>query len=143
MKQLFIITLSLFVLSGTYSCKRKGCTYDSATNFSKKAKLDDGSCEFESRVSFWFNQNTSNYLMGSGVTTLHIYVSDVAVGEIAVSDWSVGADCGGLNLTVPNKYPEFENQVIKYEARSQSGTLYFSGTFSAIPNSCQSVELTY
>lgn len=143
MKQLLIITLSLFVLSGTYSCKRNGCTYESATNFSKKAKLDDGSCEFESRVSFWFNQNTSSYLVGSGVTTLYVYVEDKAVGEIAASDWNVGSDCGGNNFTTPNNYSELENKSIKYEVRSQTGTLYFSGTFASAPNSCQSVELSY
>ena len=28
------------------SCKKKGCTDSNATNYSEKAKKDDGSCEF-------------------------------------------------------------------------------------------------
>ncbi|MDF3028570.1 MAG: hypothetical protein K0S23_2877 [Fluviicola sp.] len=143
MKQLFIIALGLLILSTSYSCKRKGCTYDTATNHSSKAKKDDGSCEFESRVSFWFNQSTSNFLVSYGVTTLHIYVDDQAVGEINVSDWKIGADCGGNNLTIPTNYTETETKVYQYEARSQTGTLHFEGTFTASPNECLSVELKW
>lgn len=143
MKHLFVITLGLLVLSTTYSCKKEGCTYDSATNFSKKAKKDDGSCTFDSRISFWFNQNASNIMMSNGVTELHIYVNDKEVGAIAVTDWSVGADCGGSNFTVANNYTEIEKKGMKYEVRSQNGTLYFEGTFNALPNDCQSIELKY
>ncbi len=141
MKQLFIITLGILILSTSYSCKRKGCTYDNATNFSKKAKLDDGKCEFESKVSFWFNESTSNNLVSYGVTTLHVYVDDKEVGQINVSDWKVGADCGGNNLTARNAYTGTEKKTYTYKGRSQDGTLYFQGTFQASPNECRSIEL--
>jgi hypothetical protein len=143
MKHLFTLALGFLILSTSYSCKREGCISSSATNYSKKAKKDDGSCEFESRVSFWFNQNTSNTLISYGVTTLHVFVEDKEVGQIDVADWKIGADCGGNNLTVPHNYSTTENQLFDYEGRSQNGTLHFSGTFKSAPNECQSVELKW
>ncbi len=143
MKQLFIITLGMLILSTSYSCRRKGCTYENATNFSAKAKLDDRSCEFESRVSFWFSESTSGFLVSYGVTTLHVYVDDKEVGQISVSDWKPGADCGGNNLTVRNAYTGTEKKTYTYEGRSEDGTQYFQGTFKASPNECQSVELKW
>lgn len=143
MKLLFTVALGFLVLSTSYSCKRKGCTYENATNYSKKAKLNDGKCEFESRVSFWFSEEKSNYLVSYGVTTLHIYIDDKEVGQIAVSDWKTGADCGGNNLTVHNAYTGTEKKTYTYKGRAQDGTLHFQGTFQASPNECQSIELQW
>ena len=49
MKKNFIATISLMALVGLTlnSCKKKeGCTDETATNYEKKAKVDDGTCEY-------------------------------------------------------------------------------------------------
>jgi hypothetical protein len=143
MKKILALTIGFLLLSGIYSCKREGCTDSSSKNHSSKAKKDDGTCEFESRTSFWFNQNVSNFLTNYGVTTLHVYIDDISVGEIDVADWETGPDCGGNNLTVTNKYTGENAKTYKYEGRAQNGTLHFQGTFTASPNECLAVELKW
>ena len=49
MNKLFKSALVLAVAAlalGTTSCKKKGCTDETATNFDEKAKKDDGTCEY-------------------------------------------------------------------------------------------------
>lgn len=41
------ILLAAALTVGATSCNRKGCTDPTATNYSEKAKKDDGSCEYE------------------------------------------------------------------------------------------------
>lgn len=44
MKHLFLFSLFSFLL---VACKKEGCTYPEATNYSSEAEKDDGSCMFE------------------------------------------------------------------------------------------------
>jgi hypothetical protein len=46
-----IVMLSLLAFSvAVVSCKKKGCTDEKATNYSEKAKKDDGSCEYDEDI---------------------------------------------------------------------------------------------
>lgn len=46
MKYSTIVVSALMLTSITTSCKKEGCTDSSATNYNKKAKKDNGSCEY-------------------------------------------------------------------------------------------------
>lgn len=48
MKYTTIIVSALMLTSITTGCKKEGCTDSSATNYNKKAKKDNGSCEYVS-----------------------------------------------------------------------------------------------
>lgn len=61
-KQILIPLLSIFVITGMSSCRKKGCTDSAATNYDQNAKKDDGSCTYDNtpatyQVSFKFTQN--------------------------------------------------------------------------------------
>lgn len=45
------MTLAAALTVGAVSCNRKGCTDPEATNYSEKAKKDDGSCEYDEVVT--------------------------------------------------------------------------------------------
>lgn len=42
-----MIVMAASLTLGTVSCKKEGCTDDTATNYDSKAKTEDGTCEYE------------------------------------------------------------------------------------------------
>ncbi|UKN00464.1 hypothetical protein K6119_12050 [Paracrocinitomix mangrovi] len=46
MKRTTLTILSIVMMASLNSCKKKGCTDSTATNFSEEAKKDDGSCTY-------------------------------------------------------------------------------------------------
>lgn len=52
------------------SCKKEGCTDQKATNYSEKAKKDDGSCSYPA-VPHNYNKDTNEKLQGSWTVTSH------------------------------------------------------------------------
>ena len=47
--------------------KDEGCTNINAANYDQEAIEDDGSCEFEGKMVFWYNQATSQELLSADV----------------------------------------------------------------------------
>ncbi|CAG0962556.1 MAG: T9SS C-terminal target domain-containing protein [Bacteroidetes bacterium] len=100
-KKLFILTLALTLSAGFYSCKKKGCTDEAATNYDSKAKKDDGSCVYpdpipeEKEVEVTANITTSTtwvktkkyilkgFIFVTSGTTLTIEPGTIIVGDKA------------------------------------------------------------
>ncbi|RFC54502.1 hypothetical protein DXU93_08360 [Brumimicrobium aurantiacum] len=55
----------------TTSCKKEGCTDETAINYSEEAKKDDGSCEYEETVS-----DESTVVVSSNITENTTWTSD-------------------------------------------------------------------
>lgn len=143
MKNISLILLTLFLVFGISSCKKEGCTDVDALNYDSKADKNDNSCKYDGRVSFWFNQDVSGFLVSYNVTTLTIYIDEVAVGSIDVNDWKSGPSCGGNNLTVHRDLGLSKTKSYSYIARDQNGTTHFNGTFVLAANSCLDIQLRW
>jgi len=142
MNKLIIITITIFsfVLIG---CSKKGCVDSDSITYDSEAKKDDGTCQYQGNVSFWFNQNVSGFLVSYNVTMLTIYIDNASVGSISVNDWKSGPDCNGANFTVIESLGELKTKTFSYSARDQNGTQHFSGSFTITPNSCVNVQLAW
>jgi hypothetical protein len=139
----FVCLLSIILIS-TVSCKKKGCTTENATNYNSEAKKDDGSCHYEAKTSFWFNEGVSGFLVGAyDVTELTVYMDDVSVGTMDPAEWKIGTDCNGENFTVVTDLGSFSGQNFSYSVRDNFGTEQFKGAVSLVGNDCKSVELKW
>lgn len=64
-----IIALSLVSLVAFSSCKKEGCTDETATNYSSKAKKDDGSCLYDEEPAYVV-PTTYSFTDGAGNSTV-------------------------------------------------------------------------
>lgn len=97
---LFSVGMLFTVLS---SCKKAGCTDIKADNYSSKAKTNDGSCTYSSKIIIWQDQPAA--ASWSGVATvLKLYVDGTYLGSFSATEYLAGTpDCssnGQLNKTI-------------------------------------------
>jgi len=104
-----VILLSLVIMAITYSCKRRGCMDDCATNYDAKAEKESGSCTFaDAQVTFWTDGNTHGpldiYVDGTYEGTIEQGASNPFIGD------SIGpADCGDFGtLTLKRQYGTYD-----------------------------------
>ena len=137
---LLLILSSIFIVS----CKKEGCTDVDAINYDSDVNTNDGSCEYQTDVSFWFDQGTSDQLTNwYSVTELNVYINNSSVGSINASDWSTGPDCGGANFTATWDMGNKTSMEFNYAANDQTGNQQFYGTDTFMPNECKSIELVW
>jgi hypothetical protein len=128
---LFLIVASSLVFT---ACKKKGCTDADANNYLAEAEKDDGTCTYNGHATFWFDQATSITQNQAGTTTIEIFVGDVSGGSLPVADYAGPAtpDCGDAKTIAVVKNLGAESaKSLDWEAKDQSGTVLYSGTWAA------------
>ncbi len=96
------------------SCKKEGCTDSTAINYNKKAKKDDGSCQYNA---------TESELVGSisGARTLDASITYTITGPVIVED--------GATLTIPaGTIIKAKKGFNSYILVLQGGKIYVNGT---------------
>jgi hypothetical protein len=102
------------------SCKRKGCIDSAATNFSEKAKKDDGSCTYKPTIT----------LIGSATVT-------VAVGGTYTDQGATATNKDGSSVTVtttglPVNTTSTGTFTVTYSATNDYGTVTATRTVNVV-----------
>lgn len=130
----------------TTSCsKEQGCTDPDSVNYSSTAEEDDGSCRYEGKVVFWYNETAANGLTGDGAVSLTYYVDGQVVGSSSASTYWTGApDCGqDASVTVTKDLGSVKTQSYSYSVKDQTDFEYWSGTINFNANTCTALELDW
>lgn len=138
----FTLTL-LFSTILITSCKHKACTKPDAINYDSNAEKDDGSCQFQSQVVFWYGQNISDSLIAAGTNSLTYYVNDVSLGSASTTKyWDVEPECElSTTLKFDVEMNNNEKSLYIYEVLNQSGNVVWSGTVNFYANECHKIPL--
>ena len=104
---LFILVIGLG--AGFSSCKKKGCTDSTATNFNSKAKKDDGSCLYKPLIT----------ITGAADTSVSVGSTYTDLGATAVNK-----DGSTVAVTVDNQVVTTTTGVnyVNYSATNANGT---------------------
>lgn len=132
----------LFMFS---SCDKEGCTIPEASNYSEKAKTDDGSCVYNGNILLWYNQETKNILDLHNISTLTYTIDGVVIGTFdtdKVFEWAPECEAeGSIGRTIV--YTTTETQSITYSVVDNNGTERFSGSINITPPTCTKEQLVW
>jgi len=146
MKKLLIFAaMFVFMLVLLESCGNKGCTDPDSVNFDPNAIEDDGSCEYEGKVIFWYDNATKMKLLNSGLITINYFIDGYKVGTTPVTAYSATEpECGKSGLvTATQNLGKAKTLSIKYEVYDADNTsnLIFTGNIAFKANQCVKIKL--
>ena len=112
-------------------------------NYESDATQNDGSCNYEGRVVFWYGQAVSE-AKSPVATSYTYYVDGQVVGSQAVSTyWTAAPDCGqNASITVTKDMGGSKIYPATYEVVDDAGYTIWSGIVNFEANTCTTYELT-
>jgi len=140
-----ILGLLLLTSISFVSCKKEGCTDVDAINYDDSANRDDGTCNFEGELVFWFDGTTAANLVQDDISSLTYYVDNKLVGSTSSNVyWNSSPSCGANgSITVSKSLGNVKNKSYEYEVRDQDGLVVWTGYENFTAGICTKLELQY
>ena len=146
MKKLSVVftVLSLALVLFT-SCKHEGCTDVDSVNFDPKANVNDGSCEYEGSVVFWYNQATADSLQDYDAQSLTISVDNQVIGSYATNVYFAEAPTCKTSsvVTTTEDLGGAKSKSYSYTVTDQDDFVWWSGNINVDANTCTGIELQW
>jgi hypothetical protein len=140
-KRLLIITVLAGI--GLSSCSKPGCTDIDATNYSEKAKKDDGSCNYSEKLIIWQSEATSNILVQAGITGISIYIDGSLAGSFLTTNYWTGtpscSQAGNASATID--MGQNKTKLVSIEYKDQSGTSLGTDLITVTAGTCNTFEI--
>jgi hypothetical protein len=143
--KLIIIGLLIVGTASLSSCKKEGCTDSDGVNYIADAKKDDGSCQYEGSVVFWYGKDVAIGLQNDGATSLIYYVNGDVIGSSAVSIyWANQPSCGqNSSITVTRDLWNVKSLAYNFSIKDQRGKEYWSRVLNITANKCETIRLLW
>lgn len=147
LQNLFLLALVGAFSFTTISCtKIQGCMDADSVNYDEYAEEDDGSCEYEGSILFWYGQDVTDELILMGVGSLTFKVDGAVVGSQGANVYWSGSsspDCDAEGTTtVTRELGDVKNVTKEYEVTDEFGDVLWDGIINFEANTCTKLELT-
>ena len=94
MRTVYILSTAIITLGLLSSCNREGCSNEDAMNYDSKARLDDGSCQYQGQGVIWWPQGVSDNMEEDGLKEVNEHVDGQFIQtEMANEFWPSQPDC--------------------------------------------------
>ncbi len=141
---LMALVISAFAIMSSSCAKEKGCMDPESINYNPDAEEDDGSCEYQATIQFWYDEATSEALLDADVSSLTIYVDNEIIGSYAASVYFTSdPDCDEQSVVRSTKnLGKSKTKTSTYKVVDDYGEEHWSGTVTYdASKSCTSIQL--
>ena len=140
--------LSLLMVVATsvmIGCKKEGCTDKDSLLYNEKAKKDDGSCKYEGKAVFWYDQAASTALVNDSAVSLTYYLEGTVIGSTAADVYWTGAPTCGQSgsVSVTKDLGSEKSKSYSFSVKDQTGFEYWKGTIAITGNTCKAEKLFF
>jgi len=143
MKKLLLLFILIWTLSLT-NCTKKGCTDPDSIHYDQRARADDGNCEYEGSLVFWYGKEVSEFLLHNNVDSLHFYLNEELIGSTEAKTYRTTApNCNDFNNAVKTTKSLGEIKSVGYEfsVQSEEGIVIWNTSININGNTCSTLEL--
>lgn len=140
LKSISLLCAALFIVLSS-GCKKYGCDDQFALNYNSKVNTNNGSCLYELKAVFWYNEATAISLQDDNITSLRFFVDDQLIGtKMTTEYWTTAPDCGfGMNFRENSSLTSTSHD---YTVKDQNDVVVWSGTLNLGAGVCVSKEMT-
>ena len=143
MNKLFL----LCVLTSTFlftNCTKKGCTDPDSIHYDERARKDDGNCEYEGSLVFWYGKEVSEFLLHNNVDSLHFYLNEELIGSIQAKTYRTTApNCDDFKngVKATKSLGEIKSLGYEFSVQSEEGFVIWNTSININGNTCSTLEL--
>lgn len=138
-----LLTLTVLAGLGLSSCSKPGCTDIDATNYSEKAKTNDGSCTYSEKLIIWQSNSTSLLLQQAGISGISIYIDGSLAGSFLTTNYWTGTptcdQAGNVSATIDMGYNK--TKVVSIEYKDQDGVSLATDAVTVTAGACNTFEI--
>ena len=135
-----VLTFTLLLIN----CSKKGCTDPDSIHYDERARKDDGNCEYEGAIVFWYGNEVSEFLLHNNVDSLYFLMNEELIGSINTSTYRTSApNCDDFFNAVKatKRLGEVKTLGFDLSVQSEDSIVIWNTSLDINGNSCSTLEL--